>query len=435
MKAICIYFQVHQPQRFRKYRFFDIGADHYYYDDFANEAEIQQLARESYLPANKMIMDNIIKHNGEFKLTYSISGSAIEMFELYAPEVITSLKALADTGSVEFLAETNTNTLSSLVDKDIFARQIEKHSATIERLFGQKPSVLKNSDAIYSDEIGEMATEMGFKAMVTEGAKHILGWKSPDYIYSGISSPNFKLLLRNSKLSNDITFKFSDTSWDEYPLTADKFSGWLGDSEGEVSNIFLDYSTLGKKHNTESGIFDFFSALTDNVIASENLKFSTPSEAIEITQDAPALHVMDPISWAGEARDLSTWLGNTLQSEAFEKLYALSDAIQKCDDPMLQKEWDLLQSTDHFAYMSTDQESFVQNNPYGSPYDAFINYMNVLSDLKIRLNTIVPENGNEIEISNLNKVVTEIKSKLKRSETENKRYKSEIDRIRQIVTL
>ena len=426
MKTICLYFQLHQPFRYRRYRFFDIGNDHYYYDDFANETILRKVAENCYLPANNILLDAIKKHKGKFKVAFSLSGIAIEQFELYAPEVINSFKELAKTGCVEFLSETYSHSLVSLKSSELFEKQIKKHDDLIEKYFGHRPSVFRNTELIYSDEIGNMISNMGFKAMLTEGAKHVLGWKSPNFIYTNAINPRLKLFMRNYKLSDDISFRFSNHAWSEYPLTADKFTEWIvkmNDNE-EVVNLFMDYETFGEHQKESSGIFDFLKELPTAVLKSEKLEFGTPSQVIDDHQPVSSVHVPYPISWADEERDLSAWLGNELQEEAFNKLYSLLPRVEKCDDPEIQKDWDYLQVSDHF-YMCTkffsDGEVHKYFNPFDSPYEAFINYMNVLSDFALRLDKLVPENELTRQLSVYQKTIDEKEAKIKKLESELKK--------------
>ncbi len=423
MKSICFYFQVHQPFRYRRYRFFDIGNDHYYYDDYANESILRKVADRCYLPANKLMLELIKKHKGKFKIAYSISGLAIEQFALYAPEVLDSFKALADTGCVEFLSETYAHSLVSLKNKDLFRKQILDHDQMIEKYFGQKPTVFRNTELIYSDEIGELIADMGYKAMITEGARHILGWKSPNYLYVNAINPRLKVLMRNYKLSDDLAFRFSNQGWNEFPLTAEKYVGWIKNmGKDEIFNIFLDYETFGEHQSAETGIFSFMENLPDAVFKNSKITFATPSEIVTKFQPVSLVSVPSPISWADEERDLSAWLGNELQDEAFNKVYELSDRMSRVTDNAMIKDWNYLQASDHFYYMCTkffsDGEIHKYFNPYESPYEAFINYMNVLSDFKLRLNTFVPESKAEIEIAGLNKILEEREAKLKKYEDE-----------------
>lgn len=412
MRTICLYFQVHQPFRFRRYRFFDIGNDHYYYDDYSNESILHKVTQKCYLPANELMLKLIRKHRGRFKVAYSISGIAMEQFRLYAPEVLESFKKLADTGKVEFLSETYAHSLSSLKGRDEFERQVRTHDQLIEENFGQKPSVFRNTELIYSDEIGAMVADMGFKAMLTEGAKHVLGWKSPNYLYCNAINPKLKLLLKNFKLSDDIAFRFSDKGWPDYPLTAEKYVDWLNqipDNE-EVVNLFMDYETFGEHQWKDTGIFDFLEAFPGTVLKKSPFTFSTPSEVAKKLQVVSAVSVPYPISWADEERDLTAWLGNEMQKEAFDKLYSLGEKVYASGDAGIQQDYSYLQVSDHFYYMSTkffsDGEVHSYFNPYNSPYDAFINYMNVLSDFEIRVNAAVRSSVDD-DVARLSKIIKE----------------------------
>jgi alpha-amylase len=414
MRSICLYFQVHQPYRLRTYRFFNIGDDHHYYDDYQNRQIIKRVAEKCYLPANKMMLGLIREYGTAFKVSFSISGTALEQLQQYAPEVIQGFRQLAKTGCVEFLAETYPHSLASLGNREEFMRQVKRHSDIIESLFGQTPRTFRNSELIYSDGIGEMVADMGFTTLMTEGAKHILGWKSPNYMYCSARTPKLKLLLRNFRLSDDIAFRFSTHTWPEWPLTAEKFTGWLNRIEPreEVVNIFIDYETIGERQWKETGIFDFFTALPKVILSKSNFRFSTPSELTNILQPVAQLHVPHAISWADEERDLASWLGNELQDEAFSKLYALNGRIQTLDDHAIERDWQYLQTSDHFYYMCTkwfsDGTVHKYFNPYPSPYEAFINYMNVLSDFTIRV---------EEAISKKSALVSKPKAKLSK-ETE-----------------
>ena len=431
MKAVNLNFQIHQPFRYRKYRFFDIGNDAYYYDDFANETFMRRVADQTYLPANKIILEQIKKHEGKFKVTFSLSGTAIDQFKLYAPDVIDSFAELAATGCVEFLSETYSNSLVSMADGDLFQSQVKAHDDLIEELFGQRPKVFKNSELIYSDEIGDLVHRMGFEAMITEGAKHILGWKSPNYLYCNALNPRLKVLMRNFRFSDDLSFKFSNKGWNEFPLTSEKYAGWMASlpKEEEVVSIFINYETFGQLQHKNSGIFSFLENLPEAILKTGVLQFSTPTEIINNLQPVSAIHVPFPMSWADEERDLSAWLGNELQKEAFNKLYQLKDQMRKCTDATMLKDWDYLQTNDHLYFMCTkffsDGEVLKHFNPYGTPYEAFINYMNVLSDFKIRLNAIVPESAKDQEITNLKELVTEKTKKLDATEKELTKLKKE----------
>lgn len=389
-KSVCFYFQVHQPDRLRQFRFFDIGNDFHYLDDFSNRTIVRRVAERCYLPANKMLHDLILRNNGAFKVAFSISGTAIEQFERYVPEVIDSFKALAATGCVEFLSETYSHSLSSLASMAEFKKQVKQHADLMKRLFGVKPTVFRNTELIYSDMIGAAVADLGYEVMLTEGAKHILGWKSPNFVYANAINPRLKVLLRNFTLSDDIAFRFSDRGWNSWPLTAEKFADWAVSAleKDDVLNLFMDYETFGEHQRSASGIFDFMNALPAAIL-SRNLSFCTPSEAARTYQPVAPLHVPYPISWADEERDTSAWLGNDLQEEAFNKLYALEADVYKTKDDNLVSIFRKLQESDHFYYMCTkffsDGSVHSYFNPYDTPYEAFINYMNVLADFELRI--------------------------------------------------
>lgn len=423
MRAICFNFQVHQPFRFRRYRFFDIGNDHYYYDDFSNETTLRKVADHCYLPANNLLLELIKKHKGKFKVSFSITGTALDQFELYAPEVLDSFQDLAATGQVEFLSETYSHSLVSLKYKELFAAQVKKHDDLIETYFGQRPTVFRNTEMVYSDEIGAMVTDMGFKAMLTEGPKHILGWKSPNYLYCNAINPRLKVLMRNFRLSDDLSFRFSNQAWNEYPLTPAKFINWMNaNPKDEIINLFMDYETFGERQRESTGIFKFLEEFPAAVFKQPDLKFATPSEIAEQFQPISMVSVPHPISWADEERDLTAWLGNEMQQEAFNKLYDLHSRMNRVTDEELNKDWNYLQISDHFYYMSTKffSDGAIHNhvNPYESPYEAFINYMNVLSDFELRLNNFVPESKADKDIAALTKLLEEKEEKLRKYQLE-----------------
>lgn len=402
MKTICLYFQVHQPLRLKKYRFFNMGRDHNYLDDHANRAILQKVARKCYLPMNELLLKLIRENGKKFKVSFSISGLAIEQLRIYAPEVLDSFQTLVKTGCVEFLAETYSHSLASLVDEEEFVAQVRRHARTIESEFGVKPKAFRNTELIYSDRIGEIVASMGYRTMLTEGAKHILGWKSPNYVYACASNPKLHLLLRNFKLSDDIAFRFSDRGWAEWPLTTQKYVSWLAnpDLPGEVVNLFMDYETFGEHQWAESGIFEFMAHLPGAALATGKLSFATPSEVSRKFQPVGILHCPYPISWADEERDVTAWIGNELQNEAFSKLYRLKNRIDAIDHPDFDHAWNFLQASDHFYYMATkwfsDGDVHSYFNPYDSPYEAFINYMNVLSDFEIEVEKKYAETKREV---------------------------------------
>ncbi len=391
MRTICFYFQVHQPYRLRQYRFFDIGANSDYFNEHENRFIVRRVAEKCYLPMNKLLLELIQQFGTSFKVSFSLSGTVMEQFEEYVPEVLNSFKALAQTGQVEFLSETYSHSLASIIDKEEFKRQVKKHTQKIKEHFNQKPTTFRNTELIYSDEIGAAVAEMGYNLMLAEGAKHVLGWRSPNFMYTNPLNPKLRLLLKNYKLSDDIAFRFSQQSWDGWPLTTEKFVGWLDSlpPEEEVVNLFMDYETFGEHQWEETGIFDFMRNLPGRVFASSGFDFSLPRELANTMQPVASVHVPYPTSWADEERDLTAWLGNELQDEAFSKLYELINKVRSSKDPQIQQDWLRLQNSDHFYYMCTkwfsDGDVHKYFNPYGSAYEAFINYMNVLSDFRLRL--------------------------------------------------
>jgi len=419
MKNICFYFQVHQPFRFRKYRFFDIGDDHYYYDDYTNELVLHKVMTKCYLPTNKLLLELINKYKGEFKVAFSISGIALDQFQLYAPEVIDSFRELVATGHVELLSETYSHSLAALKDRQEFERQVNQHREALKDLFDYTPTVFRNTELIYSDQMGEMVADMGFKAMLTEGAKHVLGWKSPNFMYCNAINPRLKVLLKNYVLSDDIAFRFGNKEWNEWPLSTKKYVSWIKelDAKEEVVNLFLDYETFGEHQWKETGIFEFLEDLPKQVLADSKLRFATPSELADKLQPISAIQVPTPISWADEERDITAWLGNEMQHEAFDKLYSLLPKINQCSDERLLKDWRYLQASDHFYYMCTkffsDGEVHAYFNPYDTPYEAFINYMNILSDFALRLNSAVPETSSDQELANLSRIVEEKEERIR----------------------
>jgi len=346
------------------------------------------------LPSNQLLLELINQNKGAFKVAFSISGSLLDQFEKYTPEVIESFKELGKTNCVEFLAETYSHSLVSLISPEEFKAQVVLHSQKIEQLFGQKPKVFRNTELIYSDKIGAMVADMKFNAMLTEGARHILGWKSPDYIYTNAVNPRLKLLLRNFNLSDDIAFRFSNRGWSNWPLTTDKYVTWISNAldKGEVINLFMDYETFGEHQQASTGIFQFLRYLPEAILTQTNFEFCTPSEVSKKHQPVAPLHVPFPISWADEERDTTAWLGNELQNEAFNKLYSVEKRVIESNDPHLISDFRNLQESDHFYYMCTKffSDGVVHGyfNPYETPYEAFINYMNVLSDFLIRVDNV-----------------------------------------------
>ena len=397
MKTVCFYFQVHQPWRLKTYRFFNMGKDHNYLDDLSNRSIMQKVARQCYLPMNALLLKLLRENKGRFRCSFSITGTAVEQFKAYAPEVLESFRALADTGYVEFLAETYSHSLAALSSKEDFIDQVKLHTAMIRKEFGQKPTAFRNTELIYSDAIAATVSDMGFRVMLAEGAKHVLGWKSPDFVYVDAAEQRLRLLLRNYKLSDDIAFRFSNQGWSEYPLSAEKYASWLSAENGEVINLFMDYETFGEHQKASTGILDFFKALPAAILAYGDMEFDTVTSAAEKHQPVSVLHCPHVMSWADEERDITAWLGNELQNEAFSKLYALKDKIKALKNSDFDYVWRFMQTSDHFYYMATkwlsDGDVHAYFNPYGSSYEAFINYMNVLSDFNIEIDKALEAKG------------------------------------------
>ena len=425
MKTICLYFEIHQIIHLKRYRFFDIGTDHYYYDDYENERSISDIAEKSYMPALNTFLE-MIKNNGKyFKIAFSISGVGLEQLEIHAPQVITKLQELNDTGCVEFLAEPYSHGLSSLVNENTFADDVKKQVIKMQEYFGKKPTVLRNSSLIYSDDIGAQAAAMGFKGMLTEGAKHVLGWKSPHYVYNCAIAPNLKLLLRDVELSDDISLRFNNSEWDGYPLFADNYISRIAslpDNE-QVINIFMELSALGIAQPLSSNILDFIKALP--MYAKEKgITFSTPTEICMKMNSVGNLDVPDTLSWVDEERDISCWLGNPMQREAFNKLYSIADRVRIANDPRINQDWDYLQASNNFRFMTTKPSNVgLDRGIYSSPFDAFTNYMNILGDFINRVNALYPE---EIDNDELNSLLTTIKNQGDEIEMKDK----EIDRLK-----
>ena len=417
MRNICFYFQIHQPMRLKRYRFFEIGQDHYYYDDFQTEDRIRKVVEQSYLTANRTIAEMIRSSNGKFRCAFSISGVAIEQLEQYAPEIIDSFKELSKTGSVEFLAEPYAHSLASVFDANEFERQVKTHADKIEQLFGKRPTSFFNTELIYSDEIGEIVSKMGFKAMLIDEAKHVLGWKSPNYVYKHAYVPKMKLLVRNHKLSDDFAFRFADLS-----LTAEKFIGWIAGlpAEENIVNIAMGYEVLGVTQPAHNGIFDFLKALPYHAME-QQMSFVLPSEFAKKTDAVDTVSSPYAISWVGNDKDLTSWTGNDLQQEALNKLYAVSERVNLCQDKPLQRDWLMLQSSDHFRYMS-HKDAYGTN--YETPYDAFMNYMNVLADFLERVEAQYPTTIDNEELNELLKTINNQEKEIEELEEEIKKLKA-----------
>ncbi|MFH1399954.1 MAG: glycoside hydrolase family 57 protein [Nanoarchaeota archaeon] len=391
MVSVCFYFQVHQPFRLRRYRVFDIGKSTEYFDDAKNEAIAKKVAHKCYLPTNDLMLRLIRQHQGRFRISYSISGVALEQFQKYTPQVIDSFQRLAKTGCVEFLNETYYHSLSFLYSKDEFRSQVLRHRDLIKSLFGQSPNVFRNTELIFSNHLANFIQGMGFKGILAEGADHVLGWRSPSFIYTARTAERLPVLLKNYKLSDDIAFRFSNKGWNEHPLTAEKFSRWVNanNGNGHTVNLFMDYETFGEHQWEDTGIFQFMEHLPGMLLRHPDNDFKTPSEVIAAYKPVGELDVHEFVSWADLERDLSAWLGNSIQHSAIGELYRFEPFVKASDDPALLEAWRKLTTSDHFYYMCTkwfnDGDVHKYFNPYDSPYEAYISYMNVLNDLALRL--------------------------------------------------
>ena len=433
MKTICLYFEIHQIIHLKRYRFFDIGTDHYYYDDYENERSINYIAEHSYMPALDTLLQ-MIKENGDyFKVAFSISGVGMEQLEVHAPQVLDKLQQLNNTGCVEFLAEPYSHGLSSLANAESFAADVKKQSDKMTEYFGRRPTVLRNSSLIYSDDIGLQAAQMGFQGMLTEGAKHVLGWKSPHYVYSCSEAPNLKLLLRDVKLSDDISLRFNNHEWNEFPLFADKYVDEIAalPKEEEVINIFMELSALGIAQPLSSNILDFLHAIPA-CAKQRDITFSTPSEICDNRKSVALLDVPDTLSWVDEERDISCWLGNPMQREAFDKLYSIADRVRIANDPRINQDWDYLQASNNFRFMTTKPSNVaLDRGIYSSPFDAFTNYMNILGDFMNRVNDLYPD---DIDNDELNSLLTTIKNQgddLQMKEKEIERLQTKISKLQE----
>ena len=409
MKTICLYFEIHKIIHLKRYRFFDIGTDHYYYDDYENERSITDIAERSYMPALTAIQEMIRENGNYFKVAFSLSGTGIEQLEMHAPQVLEKLQQLNETGCVEFLAEPYSHGLSSLANEECFAADVNKQAKKIEEYFGKKPTVLRNSSLIYSDDIGAQAAALGFKGMLTEGAKHVLGWKSPHYVYNCAMAPNLKLLLRDVELSDDISLRFNNSDWDGYPLFADAYISRIAalPQEEQVINIFMELLALGIAQPLSSNILEFLKALPA-CAKEKGITFSTPSEIMDKMKSVDTLNVPDTLSWVDEERDVSCWLGNPMQREAFNKLYSVADRVRIANDPRINQDWDYLQASNNFRFMTTKPSNVgLDRGIYSSPFDAFTNYMNILGDFINRVNALYPV---DIDNEELESLLTTIKN-------------------------
>ncbi len=391
MVNLCFYFQVHQPNRLKKYSFFDIGHDHFYEDDLKNGEILRRVAAKCYLPANAIMLELIQRYNGAFRIAYSISGTAVEQFKKFSPETLDSFKRLADTGCVEFLGETYNHSLSFIFSREEFKRQVARHKELMKTEFNYTPTSFRNTELIYNNDVAFEVEKMGYTAIMADGADRVMGWRSPNFVYLPQPCTKLKLLLKNYRLSDDIAFRFSNRDWAEFPLTAEKFANWVHqiNGNGETINLFMDYETFGEHQWSETGIFDFLRAMPEKIFAHPDFRFATPSETAANLSPVSKLDVSEYMSWADIERDLTAWLGNKLQNDSFAAVYRLEEPVLRTGNPELIHTWEALQTSDHFYYMCTkwfaDGDVHKYFNPYRSPYDAYINYQNVLADFESTL--------------------------------------------------
>ena len=392
MVSVCFYFQVHQPHRLNKYSVFDIGKNKNYFDTEKNKHYIKKVSKKCYLPTNKLLLDLIEKTDGKFKCAFSITGTVLEQLEEHEPKVIQSFKELVKTGNVEILSETYYHSFAWLYSKEEFRKQINLHKKKIKKLFNFKPKVFRNTELMFNNEMANFIQKLGYKGILAEGVDRVLGWRSPNFVYSPKTAENLGLLLKNYKMSDDIAFRFSNSDWSHWPLTAEKYSDWINKINGcgDVLNLFMDYETFGEHQWEETGIFDFLKALPSKILKHPDNNFVTPLEAIEKYPKRDVMDIHDMTSWADIERDLSAWMGNEMQRSALNHVYELEEKIKKEKNQKLLDEWRKLQISDHFYYMCTkwfsDGDVHKYFNPYDSPYDAFIAFMNVLNDVKLKLN-------------------------------------------------
>lgn len=387
MPSVCFYFQVHQPYRIRRLSYFDHSPSISYFDDEKNRAIMQKVAAKCYLPANRLMLELINRWGGAFRISYSLSGIAVEQMERYAPEVLRSFQELAATGCVEFLGETYYHSLSAVYQPEEFAAQVKMHRDLMVELFAAEPRVFRNTELIYSDDIGRRVRELGFDAMLAEGADDVLGWRSPNFVQT-LPGSDLRLLLKNYRLSDDIAFRFSNRGWSAWPLTAETYASWVhsNSGNGEVINLFMDYETLGEHQWECTGIFDFMRKLPEVILAHSDWSFKTPSEVIDSYPARGELPFHRLTSWADTDRDLTAWNGNRMQRSAISEIYSLRRQVFDLGDADLIAAWRKLQTSDHFYYMCTkwfaDGDVHAYFSPFESPYDAFVHFMNVLRDFK-----------------------------------------------------
>ncbi len=392
MPAVCFYFQVHQPYRLRPFTIFDVGVGDRpsYFDDAKNAEIIRRVADKCYRPTNRLLLDLIDRHAGAFSVAFSLTGTVIDQLAAHAPDVLESFKALAATGCVELLCETDNHSLSAIMDWDEFALEVSAHRKRMADVFGAAPRVFRNTELIYNDELARRVEGLGFEGILIDGVPRVLDGRSPGHLYTAAGTTHLAVLPKNSPLSDDIAFRFSNQAWSEWPLTAPKFAAWVHALEGtqEAVNLFLDYETFGEHQWASTGIFDFVAALPAEILRYRENRFATPSALVRDLRPAGTLHTDAWISWADVDRDLTAWLGNSLQREAARQVYELRDVVRDSGDADLVHSWRRLLTSDHFYYMClkwfADGDVHKYFSPYGSPYDAYIYYINVLQDIRVR---------------------------------------------------
>jgi alpha-amylase len=391
MPNICLFFQVHQPRRLRRYTIFDIDQNHDYENETLNREVLQKVSDKCYLPANNLLLELLRQYEGDFRVSFSLTGTLIDQLEAQQPEVLESFQRLNETGYVEWLNETYDHSLASLYSPVEFREQVQRHREKMVKLFGQKAVTFCNTEMIYNNEIAQAVGEMGYQVILTEGADRILSGGSSRVSWRASSRPDLTVLLRNYRLSDDISFRFSATDWFEYPLTAKKYARWLAQNDGttEVVNLFMDYETFGEHQWAETGIFEFLRELPAEILKYPDFRFRTPSQIIPDPSSSPLLDVKETISWADSERDVTAWTGNGMQRDALQSLYRMEERVKESGDEQVLKTWRRLQTSDHFYYMCTkwfaDGDVHTYFNPWESPYDAYISYMNILDDFDRKL--------------------------------------------------
>lgn len=393
MKSICFYFQVHQPYRVKKYRVFDIGNDPEYFNDrgegkLNNRYIAEKVAAKSYIPTTALLLKMLKKHPN-MRVSFSFSGVAIEQLERYAPEALDLFKKLVDTGQVEILGETYYHSLAFFYSPLEFEQQVNKHRDLIRKTFGVWPRVFRNTELSYRNDLAQWADSRGYVGILAEGWDPILGWRSPNYVYQPKDTSNIRLLLKNYRFSDDIAFRFSSRSWSEWPLTTEKFGQWVGEAEGDTINLFMDYETFGEHQWEDTGIFHFLEQLPEELFKNPGIDFKTPTQVIQTYAPRDQVDMPHTVTWADTDRDLTAWTGNPMQRAAIDAIYAMGEDVMLANDGRLLEDWRKMQTSDHFYYMCTkwfaDGDVHAYFSPYDSPYDAYIAYMNALSDLRLRV--------------------------------------------------